>query len=105
MFGVTMAPGVEVEPGLPDRVHARRDLPVELAHHDRAAAAVVDDARLEVVGAEVDERADRALLAGDLGDGQLVQAVLRRDDAADLAARCGAGPASLPRCAAPSSPG
>ena len=48
------------------RLDARRDPAVELAQHDGAAAAVVDDARLDVVGAEVDERADRALRAHDL---------------------------------------
>ena len=63
---------------------ARRDaLRVErFADHHGAAAAVEDHAGLEVVGAEVDERADGARLADDVGDGQLVEPVLRRDHAA-----------------------
>ena len=52
---------------------------VELADHHRAVAAIVHDARLQIVGAEIDEAADRALLADDIGDDQLVQPVLRRD--------------------------
>ena len=55
---------------------------VELADVERAAAADEDPARRQVVGAEVDERADGALLADDRGDQRLVDAVLQRDDEA-----------------------
>ncbi len=53
---------------------------VELADHDRAAAAVHDDPRALVVGAEVDEAADRPLGPDDAGDDPLVEPVLDRDD-------------------------
>ncbi len=55
---------------------------VELADVERAAAADEDPARLEVVGAEVHERADRALRADAAGDLRLVDPVLQRDDEA-----------------------
>ncbi len=48
--------------------------------YERAPAADEDAARIEVVGAEVDERADRPLLADDRGDQRLVDTVLKRDD-------------------------
>ena len=56
--------------------------PVELADVEGAAAAEEDAARLQVVGAEVDERPDRALRAEERGDQRLVDAVLQRDDEA-----------------------
>ena len=43
------------------RLDARRDASVDLADDHRAAPAVVNHARLEVVRAEVHERADRSL--------------------------------------------
>ena len=69
---------IEVLPRVANRGDARRDAAVDLADHHGAVAGVVNHARLQVVGAEVDERADRALGADDLGDRELVEAVLRR---------------------------
>ena len=61
MFDVTTGPVVEVQQR-PRSASTRGVIAaVELTQHHRTAAAVVDDARLDVVGAEVDERADRAL--------------------------------------------
>ena len=73
---------------------------VELADVERAAAAEEDPARLEVVGAEVDERADGALLADDRGDQRLVDAVLQRDDEAVAGEPRGHGARARPPCAA-----
>ena len=55
---------------------------VELADIERAAAADEDPARLEVVGAEVHERAHRPLWPDPAGDLRLVDPVLERDDEA-----------------------
>ena len=55
---------------------------VELADVERAAAADEDPARLEVVGAEVHERAYRPLGPDPAGDLRLVDPVLERDDEA-----------------------
>ena len=58
-------------------------LAVELADHHGAVAAVVDDAGLEIVGAEIDEAADRTRLSPTIGgDDELVEPVLRRHDIA-----------------------
>ena len=46
-------------------LQARRDGAIELADIKRAAPGEVDQPRLEVVGREVDERANRALLTDD----------------------------------------
>ena len=48
---------LELAQQLMQRLEARRLLAVDLADHDGAAAAVVDHARLHVVGAEIDEAA------------------------------------------------
>ena len=82
MFGVTIGARLEITPRVADRSDTRGDASVDLADDHRAAAAVVNHPRLEVVGAEVDERADRARGADDLRDGELVEPVLRRHDAA-----------------------
>ena len=66
------------------RLDARRVAAIDLAHHDGATPAVVDDAGLEVVGAEIDEAADRACRADPIRDHELVEPVLRRDHAAVL---------------------
>ena len=76
MFCVSFASGRSREQPL----EAVGAAPVELAHVQRAPAADEDAARIEVVGAEVDERADRPLLADDRGDQRLVDTVLKRDD-------------------------
>ena len=60
-------------------LHARCHPPIDLAHDDRAAPGVLDDARPEIVRAEVDEAAHRARIADDSFDDQLVQPVLRGD--------------------------
>ena len=78
MLAVSFASGQVVEQPL----EAVAAAAVELADVEGAAAAEEDPARLEVVGAEVDERADGALLADDRGDQRLVDAVLQRDDEA-----------------------
>ena len=64
------------------RLHARAAAPVQLAHHERAPAGVVDAPGREVVRAEVHERADGPRLAHGLGDQRLVEPVLQRDHAA-----------------------
>src|SRR5207237_4201626 len=61
---------------------ARGHAPVDLADHDGAATGVFDEAGLEVIRAEVDEAADRARIADDPFDDQLVEAVLCGDDVA-----------------------
>ena len=63
---------------------ARRHRTVDLAQDHGAAPAVGDDARLEVIGAEIDETADRALGPDRGRDDGLVQPVLGRDDEAVL---------------------
>ena len=55
---------------------------VDLADVEGALAAEEDPPRGEVVRAKVDEGADRALRADDVGDHGLVDAVLKRDDEA-----------------------
>ena len=85
MFGVTMARSSKSSHASRIAVDARRDAAVDLADDDGAAAAVVNHARLDVVRAEVHERADRSLGADDVGDRELVQSILRRDDAAVVA--------------------
>src|SRR5439155_829398 len=76
---------VEFTPGVADYhdagTDASRRVTERLADHDRAAAAIEDGAGLQIVGAEVHERPDGPRLADDLGDGQLVEPVLRRDHA------------------------
>ena len=62
-----------------DRLDARRTAAVELAHDHGTPTTVQDDARAVVVGAEIDEAADRARRPDDLGDHPLVQPVLGRD--------------------------
>ena len=69
---------IEIAPRVAERRDARRDASVDLADDHRAVAAVVNHAGLQVVGAEVDERAHRPLGADDLRDGELVEPVLRR---------------------------
>src|SRR5262249_50575043 len=71
---------IEVAPRTLNLGDARRDAAVDLADDDRAAPAVVNDARLEIVRAEVDECADRSLRAYNIRDRELVEAILRRDD-------------------------
>ena len=65
-------------------LRARRDPPVDLAHHHGAAPAEQDHARRDVIGTEIDESADGALRAHHLGDHPLVEAVLERNHAAVL---------------------
>ncbi len=67
-----------------ERLDARRTASVDLAYDHGRASAVEDDARREVIGAEIDKGADRPCLADDLGDHELVEAVLHRDDEAVL---------------------
>jgi hypothetical protein len=55
-----------------------------ISPHHGAVGRVVNHAGLQVVGAEVDERADRALGADDLRDRELVEPVLRRHDVVRL---------------------
>src|SRR5271163_262328 len=63
---------------------ARGAAPIELAQHDSTAARILHHARREIVGAEIDEGADGALLA-ELGrDHLLVEAVLQGYHAAVL---------------------
>ena len=93
---------IEVAPRVANRGDARRDAAVDLAHHHGAVAAVVNHPGLEVVGAEVDERADRALGADDLRDRELVEPVLRRHHVAaggEVRQQCAR---RRPRCDAPS---
>ncbi len=54
--------------------------PVDLADEEGAFAAEEDSPGADIVGAEVDERAHRALRADGVGDEWLVDAVLQRDD-------------------------
>ena len=68
MFGVTIARSSKSRHASRIAVHARRDAPVDLADDHRAAAAVVNHAGLDVVRAEIHERADRSLRADDVGD-------------------------------------
>ncbi len=74
---------LEVPPRVADGEHARRDAlcAERLADLHGPTAAVKDYPRLQVVGAEVHERADGPRLAGEGGNGQLVEPVLRRDHA------------------------
>ena len=58
-------------------VDARARPSVELADVERTAAADEDPPGRQVVGAEVHERADGALLADDRRDQRLVHAVLQ----------------------------
>ena len=64
------------------RVDAPRSGAVEFADHDCAMATVVHDARFKVIGAEIDETADCALLAHNFADDEFVETVLRRHDIA-----------------------
>ena len=57
---------------------------VEFTQHDGAAVAKDDLARRHPVGAEVDERADRAVASHDALDDQFVQPVLQRQHKAIL---------------------
>src|SRR5438270_12438748 len=52
---------------------------IELTDDDCAVAAVVNDAGLKIIGAEIDEAADRASFAHDFADHELVKPVLRRN--------------------------
>ncbi len=65
-----------------DCLDAWRRLAVEFADDDRAVTAIVHHARLQIVGAEIDEAADDMLLADNVGDDVLIEAVLGRDDVA-----------------------
>ena len=76
--------GIEALPRIADGMHARRDAAVDLADYHGAAAGVVNHPGLQVIGAEVDERTDRSLGANNVRDRELVEPVLRRDDAAGV---------------------
>jgi hypothetical protein len=67
---------------LQEALEPRAAPPVELSDVERAAAAEEDPSWLEVVRAEVDERAHRAVAADDRRDQRLVDPVLERDDEA-----------------------
>src|SRR3989442_1757522 len=73
---------VEIEERAVQLADARGHAPVDLPEHDRAAPRVLDHARLEVVRTEVHEAADRAPVADELLDRELVQTVLRGYDVA-----------------------
>lgn len=82
MLGVAIAALVERAPGVANGEGAGRHPAVDLSDDHGAAAAVVNDPGLEVVGAEVDERANGPRVADDLRHRQLVQAVLGGDHGA-----------------------
>src|SRR6185503_13718207 len=84
-------PFVEITPCIANRQRARRHASVDLTDDDRPAATKMDDARFEIVGAEIHEGADSTFAADDVGDLELVQSILRRDDAAaggEMRAQC-----------------
>ena len=65
-----------------ERLDPRGRSAIDLADDDGAAAAEMDNARLDIVGAEIDEAADRPLVADDPGDDELIEAVLGGNDVA-----------------------
>ena len=67
---------------LPQVFDASSHFAVELADDDRASGAELNVTRAVIVGPEIDECADRAWTADDLGKGVFVETVLHRDDVA-----------------------
>ena len=71
--------------------------PFKLADDDRATPTEEDLARRMIVGAEVDEAAQRPLGADDVLDDQLVQAILHRQDKSVISEKWRQRPRRIPR--------